>query len=159
MQKTILICTWILWAFAACYKKDRQPLEHATIDKVCTEAFGAFYDERKYSRFHRVDFVGYIAAPKSAMVSNTMFVDVYEKPGRQGEHVLASFTVGKRKNQVERLKDNFKPSDLKIESDTGVMLGDGSKVLIDADVSPGAVPGQPIKKPCYVRVDTIVPAN
>lgn len=142
-----------------CYKKDTQPLEHTTIDKVCTEAFQPFYDERKHSRFHHVDFTGYLATPKSAMISNTMFVEVYEKPNREGVKLLASFHVGSRDNYVERLKDKFKESDLMIKSDNGAPLGHGSKVKIQGDVSPGGIPGKFDPKSCYVRVDKVFAAN
>lgn len=154
-----LIFLLLLALCASCYKKDTQPLEHTSIDKVCTEAFQPFYDERKHSRFHHVDFTGYLATPKSAMVSNTMFVEVYEKPNREGIRLLASFHVGSRDNYVERLKDKFKESDLKIKSDTGAPLGHGSKVKIEGDVSPGGVPGKFDPKSCYVRVDKVFAAN
>lgn len=143
---------------AGCYKRHLEPLEPTVIEKVCTEPFGPFYDERKYSRYHYVSFEGYIAIPKSVMISNTMFVDIYQKPNREGIKLSASFTVGTRKNQVERLKSNYKESDLKIESNSGVALGNGSKVKIEGEVSPGAVPGNWIKS-CYVRVEKIEKAD
>lgn len=158
LKLSILPLLLLLMA-SGCYKKDQQPLEHTTIDKVCTEAFHPFYDERKYSKFHHVDFVGYLATPKSAMISNTMFVEVFEKPNREGVKLLASFHVGSRDNYVERLKSGYKESDLKIKSDTGAILGNGSKVTIEGDVSPGAVPGKFDGKSCYVRVDKVLTAN
>ncbi|MFZ5629501.1 MAG: hypothetical protein ACOY5B_10265 [Spirochaetota bacterium] len=142
----------------ACKKEPQQPLEATTIDKVCTEAFGPFYDERKYVRYHRVSFSGYLQTPKSAMVSDTMFVDVYEKPNRAGALVRSSFKIGSGKNKVERLKDRFKESDLKIESNNGVALSNGSKVTIQGAVSPGGVPGKWIDG-CYVKVETVEAAQ
>jgi len=145
--------------FISCYKKEMQAREHTTIDKVCTEAFQPYYDARNYPKYHHVDFIGYIATPKSAMISNTMFVEVYEKPNRQGVKVLVSFNVGSRDNYVERLKDGYKESDLKIKTDTGGVLGHGSKIKIDGDVSPGGVPGKFDPKSCYVRVDKVFAAD
>lgn len=159
MQKIISIGILALSLFSAgCWKREQQPLESTVIEKVCTEAFAPFYDEKKHSRFHHVSFTGYLATPKSAMISSTMFVEVYQKPNRAGVHVLSSFSVGTRKNQVARLERSYKESDLKIESNNGVMLGNGSKVLIEGDVSPGAVPGK-WKDSCYVRVDKIEKAD
>jgi hypothetical protein len=152
-----LLCGILL--SAGCYKKDQQPLEQATFETVCTDKYAPFYDERKYSRFHHVAFTGYLATPKSVMVSNTMSVYVYGKPNREGEKILASFRVGSRDNHVERLKSGYKESDMKIKSDTGAILGDGSKVTIEGDVSPGAIPGKPMDKPCLVSVDKVVAAN
>ena len=160
MKKIISISLlFSILSFCGCWKREQQPLEHTVLEKVCTDAFAPFYDERKHSRFHHVDFTGYLAAPKSAMVSNTMFVEVYQQPNRAGAYVLASFTVGTRKNQVERLKSGYKESDLKIESNSGVMLGNGSKVKIEGDVAPGAIPGKPMEKNCAVRVDTVEKAD
>lgn len=144
---------------SGCYKRDQQPLEQTTLEKACTDAFGPFYDERKHSRFHHVAFSGYLATPKSAMISNTMFIEVYEKPNRTGEKLLASFSVGSRDNYVARLKDNYKESDLKVKSDTGEILGNGSKVVIQGDVSPGVVPGKMDKKSCYIRVNKVFAAK
>lgn len=155
MRNVILITlSSVTLACAACYKKDAPPVEPTTLEKVCTEAFGPYYDERKHSRYHRVSFDGYLATPKSAMISNTMFVEVYQSPNRGGKKVLSSFTVGSSKNRVERLKNGYKESDLKIESNSGAALGHGSKVKIVGDVSPGGVPGKWLDG-CYVRVDTI----
>jgi len=142
----------------ACKKKPEAPVEPTTIDKVCTEQFGPYYDERKYVKFHRVSFSGYLATPKSAMISNTMFVDVHEKPNRAGTLVRASFRVGTGKNQVERLGKSYKESDLKIEANNGTMLGHGSKVQIVGDVSPGGVPGKWLDG-CYVRVGSVEQAQ
>ncbi len=141
-----------------CWKREQQPLEATVIEKVCTEAFAPFYDAKKHSRFHHVSFAGYLATPKSVMITNTMFVDVYQSPNRAGVQLKASFPVGTRKNFVARLEKNYKESDLRIESNSGVMLGNGSKVLIEGDVSPGAVPGK-WKDSCYVRVDKIEKAD
>lgn len=142
-----------------CYKKEQQPLEHTTLEKVCTEAFQPFYDERKYQHFHHVDFVGYLALPKSVMISNTMFLDVYSKPNREGEKISASFHVGSRDNYVARLERGYKETDLQVKSDTGAILGHNAKVTIEGDVSPGATPGKFDKKSCYVRVDKVFAAN
>jgi hypothetical protein len=159
MKRIFHVCILAATLFAVgCWKREQQPLEPTVIEKVCTDAFGPFYDEKKHSRFHHVSFTGYLATPKSVMMSNTMFVDVYEKPNRGGVLVRSSFSIGSRKNQVARLERNYKESDLKIESNSGVMLGNGSKVLIEGDVSPGAVPGK-WKDSCYVRVDKIEKAD
>lgn len=156
-----------VWIFGAmlysvmasgCYKKELQPLEPTVIEKVCTEQFGPFYDEKKHSRYHYVSFEGFLATPKSAMVSNTMFVDVYQKPNRGGVRLNASFTVGSGKNRVARLAKSYKESDLKIQSNSGVELGNGSKVKIQGEVSPGGVPGKWIDG-CYVKVVSIEAAN
>lgn len=161
MKRLTVIFTLIsLLSVSACYKKDQQPLEHTTIDKVCTEAFHPFYDARNYSKFHHVDFVGYLATPKSVMMSNTMFIDVYEKPNRGGVKLSASFKVGSRDNYVAKFESGYKEGDLKIKSDTGAILTHGSKVLIEGDVSPGAIPGKfEAGKGCYVRVDKVLAAN
>lgn len=159
MKKKFTICLLMATLLAAgCWKRDQQPLEATVIEKVCTEAFGPFYDAKKHARYHHVSFTGYLATPKSAMISKTMFVDVYQKPNREGVMVKSSFSVGTRKNQVERLEKSFKESDLKIESNSGVMLGNGSKVQIEGDVSPGGVPGESTDS-CYVRVDKIEKAD
>lgn len=159
MQKIMNIGILAVSLFSGgCWKREQQPLEPTVIEKVCTDAFGPFYDEKKHSRYHHVSFTGYLATPKSAMISNTMFVDVYQNPSRSGVLVRSSFSVGTRKNQVVRLERSYKESDLKIESNSGAMLGNGSKVLIEGDVSPGAVPGK-WKDSCYVRVDKIEKAD
>lgn len=159
MQKIWIIGILAVLLFTVgCWKREQQPLEPTVIEKVCTEAFGPFYDEKKHSRFHHVSFIAYLATPKSVMMSNTMMLDVYQNPNRSGVQLKASFSVGTRKNQVARLERNYKESDLKIESNSGLMLGNGSKVLIEGDVSPGAVPGK-WKDSCYVRVDKIEKAD
>lgn len=139
---------------AGCWKRDQQPLEPTVLEQVCSAAFAPFYDEKKHTRYHHVSFTGYLATPKSAMISTTMFVEVYSKPNRMGEKVLASFSVGSRKNFVERLKNGYKETDLKIESNSGVALSHGSKVKIEGDVSPGGIPGK-VDNSCYVRVDSV----
>ncbi len=155
MRKTLLVLLPVLsLCNSACWKREQGPIEPTTLEKVCTEAFGPYYDERKHSRYHRVSFDGYLATPKSAMISNTMFVEVYQNPNRGGKKLLASFTVGSMKNRVERLKSGYKESDLKIESNGGVALSHGSKVKIIGDVSPGGIPGK-WADGCYVRVDTV----
>ena len=155
MRKILLVLLPVLALWnSACWKREQGPIEPTTLEKVCTEAFGPYYDERKHARYHRVSFEGYLAIPKSAMISNTMFVDVHQSPNRGGKKVLASFTVGSSKNRVERLKSGYKESDLKIESNAGVDLTHGSKVKIVGDVSPGGIPGKWLDG-CYVRVDTV----
>lgn len=149
----VLFCVFALYS-SACWKREQGPIEPTTFEKVCTEAFGPYYDERKHSRYHRVSFEAYLATPTSAMISNTMFVELYPQPNRAGKKMLASFTVGSRKNQVERLKSGYKETDLKIESNGGVPLTHGSKVKIVGDVSPGGIPGK-WQDSCYVRVDTV----
>ncbi len=144
---------------AGCYKKHQQPLEQATFETVCTDKFAPFYDEKKYARFHHVAFTGYLATPKSVMISNTMMVYVYGKPNREGEKIFASFRVGSRDNHVEKLQSDYKESDMKIKSDTGAILGNGSKVTIEGDVAPGGIPGKPMDKSCLVSVDKVVAAN
>lgn len=150
---SLLVLSSVTVILGAC-KKDAPPVEPTTFNEVCTEKFGPYYDERKHSRYHRVSFEGYLATPKSAMISNTMFVEVHGGPNRAGKRLLASFRVGSGKNQVERLKNGYKESDMKIESDSGKELGNGSKVKIVGDVSPGGVPGKWLDG-CYVRVDTV----
>jgi hypothetical protein len=149
----IFLLSLAAWS-AFCKKEPQAPLEPTTLDKVCTEAFGPYYDERKHIRFHRVSFEGYLQTPKSAMISSTMFVDAYAGPNRTGKKLLASFRVGTGKNQVEKLKSGFRENDLKIESSTGQMLGNGSKVKITGDVSPGGIPGKWLDG-CYVRVESV----
>lgn len=149
-----LVFSVLALAASACHKKDAPPVEPTTFAEVCTEKFGPYYDERKHSRYHRVSFEGYLATPRSAMISNTMFVEVHAGPNRAGKPLLASFRVGGGKNQVERLKSGYKESDLKIESNSGQDLGNGSKVTLVGDVSPGGIPGK-WQDGCYVRVDTV----
>lgn len=139
----------------ACKEKPKQPLEQTTLDKVCTEQFKPFYDERKYVIFHRVSFTGYLQAPKSAMVSSTMFVDVYEKPNREGKRLLASFKVGSGKNKIEKLKDRYNENDLKITSDSGKEIRNGAHVRIEASVTPGGIPSEPMRELCHVGVETV----
>lgn len=155
---TLILCAAGALLASACSKEPQPPLEATTIDKVCTEAFGPFYDERKYVKYHRVSFTGFLATPKSAMISDTMFVDVHEKPNRAGALVRASFRVGSGKNRVEKLKNGYKESDLKIGSNSGADLGNGSKVVIEGAVSPGGVPGKWLDG-CYVRVESVEKAN
>jgi hypothetical protein len=92
------------------------------------------------------------------MVSDTMFVDVHQNPNRGGARVYASFKVGSGKNRVEKLKNGYKESDLKIVSNNGADLGNGSKVAIEGEVSPGGIPGKWLDG-CYVRVEKVEKAN
>jgi hypothetical protein len=154
-MKNIGIGLTLMIALVACKKKPDQPLEQTTLDKVCTDAYKPFYDERKYVRYHRVEFTGYLQTPRSAMISSSMFVDVYEKPNRQGKMVRASFNVGSGKNKVERLKSGYSENSLKIKGDNGSSLGNGSFVKIQANVTPGGIPGKPVPEVCHVGVETV----
>lgn len=141
--------------FSACKGSPLEPAKPASYNTICSAEFGAFYDERNYTHYRRATLSGYLALPNSVLVSDTMMLDLYEKPGRQGRLIYASFRVGSGKNEAARLYRGYKISDLEVKADSGEILRDGSHVLVEGTVSPGSIPGK-LSDKCYMRVEKIL---
>lgn len=78
----------------------------------------------------QISLEGYMRLPVAAMVSDTMLIDLYQKPERQGKSVPVSMRIGSGKNQVEKPPKDYKDSDFKLHANDGSLVGMGDKVRV-----------------------------
>jgi len=80
----------------------------------------------------QISLEGYMKLPSAALISDTMLVELYEKPEGKGKMVPVSLRIGSSANQVEKPPKDYKDSDLKLHANDGSMVGLSDKVRVSA---------------------------
>ncbi|MCB1148314.1 MAG: hypothetical protein KDK38_16045 [Leptospiraceae bacterium] len=150
--------TWIslsvfLFLVAANCKKPGPPGKPVTITEACSP--------ENYAEIIKGDTVGprlaisgYLGlSTMFSMVSTTIMVDLFEKPGRQGKSMKVSLRYDRGKNSMNKLPKKYRFEDLIVETNEGEELGINDKVTVH---------GEQIatdSKSCIVMVDRIEKAK
>lgn len=84
------------------------------------------YDEQ------RVTIEGYVAIGSSIYESgNSTNIELWERPGQhKGEYLSASLNIGSGNNEMKRLPDDYKRTDLVLKDDKGTEVLYGQKIRI-----------------------------
>ncbi|MCB1201447.1 MAG: hypothetical protein KDK41_12440 [Leptospiraceae bacterium] len=129
----ILLCIASLTLAGLNCKKPGPPGKSVTITEACSP--------ENYAEIIKGDTVGprlaisgYLGlSTMFSMVSTTIMVDLFEKPGRQGKSMKVSLRYNKGKNSMNKLPKKYKYEDLIVETLDGEELGINDKVTVHGE--------------------------
>lgn len=98
----------------------------------------------------RIAFPGYISLSGMGLQSDTLMVELYETPAKKGKPIRVSLYTHGGKNSINKLPSRYKPSDLKINVETGEVLTSEDRVIVHGEHIGG--PGEPL---CLFKVFVI----
>ncbi len=78
----------------------------------------------------RVSIVGYPRLAHMTLVTDDFSVDLFEKPGGQGEAMTIYLTVGTGANQAEDLPDDYSDEDLRIHTSTNEVVSADMRIRV-----------------------------
>jgi hypothetical protein len=81
----------------------------------------------------RIAFPGYLSLSGMELQTDTINLDLHEKPDRLGKKIVVSVRVNGGKNGIDKLGKVFKEGDLKIHVASGETLGSNDKVIIHGE--------------------------
>ena len=120
-------------ALVACKHEPPKPGEPVTFDTVCTAKYAETGDVTSPAR-KRVTLEGYLGAPKMMVCSNlSCSLNLYATPALDGTFVGVYFSVGDDANEMSKLPQDFKPSDVKLHSKDGKTVSIGAKVRLTGE--------------------------
>ena len=82
----------------------------------------------------QISLEGYVRLPAAALVSDTMLLELHEKPEGKSSSVDFSTRIGSGKNQVEKPPKDYSDKDLKLHANDGSLVGPQDKVRISGKV-------------------------
>ena len=143
-MKTVLVSTLLGLLLVAC----ASPPPPAT--PMTFESADAQANHQK-----QISLEGYMSLPVAALVSDTMLIDLYEKPGKQGRCVSVSCRIGSGKNCVEKPPKDYKESDFKLHANDGSLVSSDAKVKVAGKLlwSKAVAPGKPNSLVLFAPVD------
>lgn len=80
----------------------------------------------------QISLEGYLRLPVSALVSDTMLLDLVETPDSKSKPASVSLSVGSGANQVEKPPKDYTDKDLKVHANDGSLLEPNQKVRVSA---------------------------
>ena len=88
----------------------------------------------------QISLEGYLRLPVSALVSDTMLIDLYETPDGKGKPVPVSMNIGSGANSVEKPPKDYTEKDLKVHANDGSLVEPQQKVRVSGKLvySPSA---------------------
>jgi len=102
-----------------------------TFQTVCTAKYAEIDGAADGPVYKRVTLEGYIGAPSMMVCSSeSCSVDLFPTAAAEGKGVGAYFKVGNGANEMSKLPDKFAPSDVKLHTNDGKVLGVGMKVRV-----------------------------
>lgn len=78
----------------------------------------------------QISLEGYVRLPAAAMVSDTMLLELHEKPEGKSSYVDFSTRIGSGKNEVEKPPKDYTDKDLKLHANDGSLVGPQDKVRV-----------------------------
>lgn len=130
MKRPILLAI----ALAACHHEPAKPGEVVTFQTVCTAKYAEIDGAADGPVYKRVTLEGYIGAPSMMVCSDdSCSVDLYPTAAAQGKSVGAYLKVGNGANEMSKLPEKFEPSDVKLHTIDGKVLGVGAKVRVTGE--------------------------
>lgn len=77
-----------------------------------------------------ISLEGYMRLPSTALVTDTMLIDLYQDKECKTKPLPVSMRIGSGKNQVEKPPKDYQLSDLKLHCDDGSLIGPEQKVRV-----------------------------
>jgi len=78
----------------------------------------------------QISLEGYLRMPVAAMVSDTMLVDLFEKPDGKDKPVPVQLRIGSSANCVEKPPKNYSDKDFKVHANDGSLVSPDQKVRV-----------------------------
>lgn len=142
-----IIALLAVLATVACKPQARG--QKVTFSEACN---GNYFSQRVKGEYigPRIAFPGYISLSGMGLQSDTLMVELYETPAKKGKPIRVSLYTHGGKNSINKLPSRYKPSDLKINVETGEVLTSEDKVIVHGEHIGG--PGEPL---CLFKVFVI----
>jgi hypothetical protein len=118
-MKLILALLMVLVVASAC--EPTPPAVAVTMDTVCSEEY----------KDKQVALEGYPYLPSTMLVSDTLLVELYERPNLQGDYIPVSLKVGTGSNQVVEPPDDYTDDDLLIRTNSNQEIRAGNKIRVE----------------------------
>jgi hypothetical protein len=80
----------------------------------------------------QISLEGYLRLPVSALVNDTMLLDLKETPDSKDKPVSVSLYIGAGANQVEKPPKDYTDKDLKVHANDGSLIEPNQKVRVSA---------------------------
>lgn len=98
----------------------------------------------------QISLEGYLRLPVSALVSDTMLVDLLETPDPKAKNVPVSLYIGSGANQVEKPPKDYTEKDLRVHANDGSLIDPQQKVRVSGKLIYGN-PGTILYKPVDIQ--------
>ncbi|MBN8593500.1 MAG: hypothetical protein J0M33_17225 [Anaerolineae bacterium] len=121
-MKSLFLCLILLFTLAAC--ESTPPGKPVTWDTLCVPE----------NNDQQVAIEGYPYLPVTALVSDTMLIDLHEEPDREGRLISTSMTLGSGNNQMVEPPDDYTDDDLLIRAGDGTEIRTGQPMKVEGKV-------------------------
>lgn len=78
----------------------------------------------------QISLEGYLRLPVTALVNDTMLVELHENSDAKGKPISVSLKVGSSKNQIEKPPEKYSQSDMKVHANDGNLVDANQKVRV-----------------------------
>ena len=99
----------------------------------------------------QISLEGYLRLPVSAMISDTMLLDLVETPVSKGKEVPVSLYIGSSANQVEKPPKDYTNKDLKVRANDGSLIEANQKVRVSGKLIYSPSGGSILFKPVDIQ--------
>jgi hypothetical protein len=132
LMKTLFCCLILLVSLVAC--SSPPPAKLVTWETLCIPEN---YDQQ-------VAIEGYPFLPVTALVSDTMLIDLHQGDVQEGTFIPVSMTLGSGNNQMVEPPDSYTDDDLLIRAGDGTEIRTGGRIRVEGKLisSPTEAPGQ-----------------
>ncbi len=102
------------------------------------QTFSNFNTQSNHEK--QISLEGYLRLPVTALVSDTMLLDLVETPDSKAKGVPVNLYVGSSANQVEKPPKDYTDKDLKVHANDGSLVEPNQKVRVSGQLiySPSA---------------------
>lgn len=121
-MKSLFLCLILLFTLAAC--ESTPPGKPVTWDTLCVPE----------NSDQQVAIEGYPYLPVTALVSDTMLIDLHEEPDREGRLISTSMTLGSGNNQMVEPPDDYTDDDLLIRAGDGTEIRTGQRIKVEGEL-------------------------
>jgi len=122
----------LLIAVGAVACKPQARGQKVTFAEACN---GNYYSKRINGEYigPRIAFPGYISLSGMGLQSDTLLVELYETKAKKGKPIRVSLYTHGGKSSIDKLPSRYKPSDLKINVESGEVLTSEDKVIVHGE--------------------------
>lgn len=99
----------------------------------------------------QISLEGYLRLPVSAMISDTMLLDLNETPEPKSKSASVSLYIGSSANQVEKPPKDYTDKDLKVHANDGSLIEPNQKVRVSGKFIFSASGGSILFKPVDIQ--------
>lgn len=92
------------------------------------QTFTSFNTQSNHEK--QISLEGYLRLPVTALVSDTMLLDLIETPDSKAKAVPVSLHIGSSANQVEKPPKDYTEKDLKVHANDGSLIEPTQKVRV-----------------------------